>query len=370
MKIIINILLVSTLLIVNGCGVSTSNRKKETPSVSLLNKLNSINSEGILFGHQDDLAYGIDWKYKGGDKLDSDVKRATKQYPAVLGWDIGRIGDSLNIDGVSFEHMKKLMIKGDSMGAVNTISWHPFFLNDSISSWDKKSDIAKTLVPGGKNHKELIDKLNHFTSFLNSLKRLDGSLVPIIFRPWHEMNGNWFWWGENFCENEIYKKLFQFTVDYLRVEKGLDNLLIAYSPDRKFYSEADYLKWYPGDEYIDILGVDNYWDFKPDGEGIDAVIKKLEIVVSTAEKKNKLAAFTETGYGQLEKEKWYSQDLLKVLTTNKIYSKLSYVVVWRNQDTTHFYLPYKSHPAFNDFKKFASKKEILFLDDFFKKLNN
>ena len=361
---------VAFILIIVSCNQTAKKliEEKEKPSGYLLKKLHKINSKGILFGHQDDLAYGFNWKYKEGDPVSSDVKKAIGQFPAVIGWEIGHIGDSLNIDGIPFEHIQKLIIKGDSMGVVNTINWHPSFLNNSISSWDTKSDIVKTLVQDGENHQELIKKLNHFSDFLKRLKRTDGSLVPIIFRPWHEMNGNWFWWGEKYCDNKQFKELFQFTVNYLRVEKGLDNLLIAYSPDRQFHSEEEYLKWYPGDDYVDILGVDNYYDFKEGGEGIQAVIDKLEIVVNTAAKKNKLAAFTETGCDKLDNNKWYTEALFKVLNTNSLYSKLSYVLVWRNKDTSHFFVPYKEHPAFPDFVSFTNNNQVLMLDDYNTKL--
>ena len=361
MRNIIKILLLAVIIVVVGC--QQSNNNIETSSEVLLKKLKSINKEGILFGHQDDLAYGIGWKYDGSNNLQSDVKKATGSFPAVVGWDIGQIGDSLNIDQVPFEVIEKLIIKGDSIGIINTISWHPSFLNDSISSWEKESTIAKTLIPGGENHQELIKKLDYFSEFLNSLKRTDGSLIPIIFRPWHEMNGNWFWWGKDFCSNEDYKKLFVFTVEYLKNTKGIDNILIAYSPDRQFHSEEEYLTWYPGDEYVDILGVDNYYDFKPGGEGLDAVVKKLEIVTEAAAKKNKIAAFTETGYDKLEHPYWYTQELLHVLNQNQLMGKLSYVLVWRNHDTSHFYVPIEGQPSFPDFIKFTQEKEILLLED-------
>lgn len=346
----------------SNCKKTVKEVEHKNNAQQLLSKLKQLNSKGILFGHQDDLAYGIDWKYDAKNSLNSDVKRATGQFPAVFGWDIGQIGDSLNIDGISFETIKKLIIKADSMGGVNTVSWH-IKLSDSITSWYKKEDIVKTVIPGGKNHQILIDKLDVFSQFLNSIKRNDGSLVPIIFRPWHEMNGNWFWWGEDFCDTKDFKELFVFTIEYLKVTKGLENLVIAYSPDRQFHSEKEYLKWYPGDAYIDIMAMDNYYDFQAGGEGLDAAVHKLEIVANVAEKKNKLAAFTETGFDKLKHQNWYSQELLPILKQNELIKKISYVMVWRNHDTTHFYVPYTGHPSLPDFLKFKNDEQVLLLDD-------
>lgn len=53
--------------------------------------------------------------------------------------------------------------------------------------------------------------------------------VPVLFRPWHEHTGSWFWWGEKLCTPEEYKALWHMTVDILRSD-GVDNALYAYSP--------------------------------------------------------------------------------------------------------------------------------------------
>jgi mannan endo-1,4-beta-mannosidase len=357
------ILLIFSSLLLSSCAANKGVFNKKSTSKKLLKKLKRINSKGIMLGHQDALAYGFGWKYNGDKNLDSDVFRATKKFPAVLGWDLGKVGDSLNIDGVPFQYMKELMLKGHEKGAVNTISWHPFFLNDNISSWDKKEGLVRSLLPGQENHAELTSKLDKIVVFLSSLKSSKGKMIPIIFRPWHEMDGSWFWWGKNYTTSEDYKALFAFTINYLRNTKGLKNILIAYSPDRHFYTEADYLKYYPGDEYVDILGTDNYYDFKEKGDGLDALIKKLNIIVNIAEKRNKLAAFTETGSNGIPNPAWFTQKLGKVLASNDLMSKISYVLFWRNGRVDHFYIPHKEHPAFQDFIDFTKNKKVLLLKE-------
>ncbi|WP_299666514.1 glycoside hydrolase family 26 protein [uncultured Polaribacter sp.] len=360
-KIKVFILSVFCLFLLNSCGASNGVYNKKSTSTKLLKKMKRINSKGIMLGHEDALAYGTGWKYMGNGELDADVFRATKQFPAVLGWDLGKVGDSLNIDGVPFHHMRELMLKGHAMGAINTMSWHPFFFKGSISSWDKKEGLVKSLLPGAENHSELVTKLDKVAVFLSSLKNSRGKVIPVIFRPWHEMDGSWFWWGQKYTTIEDYKALFAFTVDYLRNTKGLKNILIAYSPDRHFYTEADYLKYYPGDEYVDILGTDNYYDFKEKGDGLDALVEKLNIVVNTAEKRDKLAALTETGSDGIPDPTWFTQKLGKVLGSNDLMSKLSYVLFWRNGKVDHFYIPHKGHASFQDFIDFTKNEKVLLL---------
>lgn len=83
---------------------SDKDATKET--VNLYNNLKKLAEKGFMFGHQDDLAYGVEWKYKEGR---SDVKEVAGDYPAVYGWDLGGIerqSNELNIDGIPFRKMK------------------------------------------------------------------------------------------------------------------------------------------------------------------------------------------------------------------------------------------------------------------------
>src|SRR3954469_5341173 len=97
------------------------NATKET--VSLSRNLKKQINQGFMFGHQDDLAYGVGWKYQDGR---SDIKDVTGDYPAVYGWELGRleIDHDVNIDSVPFVTMKQLIRKGYDRGGVITISWH------------------------------------------------------------------------------------------------------------------------------------------------------------------------------------------------------------------------------------------------------
>jgi mannan endo-1,4-beta-mannosidase len=333
-----------------------------TKKNSILEDLSSIKGKGMLFGHQDDLAYGVGWGYVRGE---SDVKRVSGDYPALFGWELGglELDHSHNLDSVPFDTMQSLAIMGHEMGGVNTFSWHPYAPVTHESSWDTDAIIVKHIIPGGKNHEAFKQHLNKVAAFFYKLKDAEGRQIPFIFRPWHEMDGSWFWWGSKQSTREEFKKLFAFTVNYLRVEKGLEQMLIAYSPDRNFDSVETYLQWYPGDQYIDILGVDNYADLKKGGS-TKAAIRKLHIVIETANKKGKLSAFTETGLEFVSEEDWYTQKLGKVLSDPIIAKEISYVMVWRNDGKVHYFFPYPGHKAAKDAKKLLSDPNILLLEGY------
>jgi len=327
---------------------------------ALFANLYHLAGQKILFGHQDDLAYGVFWQREAGR---SDVQETCGMYPAVFGWDVGNRfgpGKMTNIDSVRFRDMKRFMRDAYNMGAVNTLSWHLDNLVSGGSSWDTTAAV-RDLLPGGKYHHRLIEQLDVMAELFKSLKT--GGLVkrpiPVIFRPWHEHTGSWFWWGAGSCTPEEYKNLFRFTVDYLRKEKEVHNVLYAYSPDF-FIDKEHYMLNYPGDDYVDIFGLDYY--YRP--ENLDSIHvdlpRKLAAVSELAAEHGKIPAFTETGFEAIPHENWWTQMLLAHVHS----ARIAYLLVWRNANNTskpgHFYAPYPGHVSARDFVEFSRNERMLF----------
>jgi mannan endo-1,4-beta-mannosidase len=329
----------------------------------ILKNLDANKGKGILFGHQDDLAYGMRWYYPEGQ---SDVKRVTGDYPAIFGWELGgvELRASVNINKVPFTTISDLAIWGHHQGGINTFTWHASSVIDScVDSWTTDMNVVKHLIPGGKYHERFKTHLNKVANFFYTLKDKHGHDIPFIFRPWHEMDGDWFWWGTRNCTPEEFKTLFRFTVEYLRDLKGLSQMAVAYSPDRNFNNEQEFLTWYPGDDVVDILGMDNYEDFKQEN-GVSVVIRKLHIVIKIARSKGLLAALTETGCCNVVQPAWFTQKLGAVLNDPIIKKELSYAMVWRNDPEVHFFFPYPGHQAAADAKLFAEQDHIFLLNDY------
>jgi len=328
---------------------------------ALYRNLHRVAGEGILFAHQDTLAYGVGWK-ADPSTLDSDVHRLTGKFPAMFGWDVGHIGASSNIDSVLFESMKLWIAKGYAQGGINTISWHARVPGSARSSWTRERVVAG-LLPGGEAHETYVAKLDELAAFLADLKGPEGKPVPVIFRPFHEHTGDWFWWGAAWCTPEEYKRLWRFTIDYLRETKGLHNLITCYSPDR-FADRDVYLERYPGDDLVDILGHDNYGDLRS-GETKARVQKALETVVELAEERNKFAALTETGIRASAESNatWWTDVLLEVLKSSEATRKLAWVLVWRNEGQGQNYAAFPGAASAEDFKAFERDPITLFLED-------
>lgn len=336
---------------------------KATPkTIKLYQNLKKLLHKGIMFGHQDDLAYGYGWKYEEGR---SDVKDVTGDYPAVYGWELGHleIDRPVNLDSVPFDKMKQFIRQGYERGGVITISWH---LNNPLtgkSAWDAQPGTVKAILPGGEKHELYKSWLNKLAAFMLNLKSSQDEFIPVIFRPFHELNGSWFWWGKKLCTPDEFKQLWQFTVRYLRDEKNVHHLLYAFNTDR-FYSTEEYYERYPGDEWVDVVGFDIYQRgndreaFKKDFD------KMLTMLEGIAAEKGKIPALTEFGYGTLPDSGWWTNTFGEVLKNHKI----SWALAWRNagrrpNGTEEFYVPYKGQRSAADFKVFSAWDKILFQQD-------
>jgi len=336
---------------------SLSDSLASMEATMLYKNLSSLSGKGVMIGHQDALAYGIGW---ANEPFRSDINDVCGDFPAVFGWDLGMIGDASNIDNVSFDRMKQWAVEAYTRGGINTYSWHINNIASGGNAWDTKPCVSK-ILPGGVYHEAFVSKLDLVAEFFSGLKNDYGELIPVIFRPWHEMNGGWFWWGSKSCSPEEYKKLYQFTVDYLRNVKLLHNVIFAFSPD-VFRTAEEYLTYYPGDEYVDILGVDDYRFMKNSGD-VPRTVEMLEILDRISTERSKLFAITETGLETIPDPEWFTGVVLKALSANSLTKKTSWVLFWRNGMLNHFYAPYPGHSSAPDFIKFKNDSLTYFLSD-------
>jgi mannan endo-1,4-beta-mannosidase len=350
----------------------TAQAQKKTPidtkatkeTKMLFQNLMKLSVNHTLFAHQHATEYGHGWS---GDENRSDVKSVTGSHPAVIGVDLsgfsGRPQDAID---KAKESVRKNVIDTYNRGGVTTVAWHfsnpvsggGFYWRDSVSL-----PAVKYIIPGGEAHEQYKEILNGIGEWAKSLKGSDGTLAPVIFRPFHEFDGGWFWWGKPHCTKEEFISLWRFTVSYLRDSVNVHNFLYAFSPDNRYRTEAEYLERYPGDEWVDMVGMDNYGDMGRDRYDLKSATLKLKIISDYAKKHGKLAAFTETGLESIPNTTWWTETLLKVLKSPGM--QLSYVLVWRNDvvSPTHYYAPYPDQVSVPDFIKFYNDPFTLFEKD-------
>ena len=310
--------------------------------------LQTESGKGMRFGHQDSTLYGVGWKAKADETDRSDIQMLTGVFPGVYGWDMGRFPAG-NLPEGNDKKYKDHIIAAHERGGINTFSWHLFNPVTGKNFYDLTPAVPQ-ILPGGEKHEQYKATLDQLAAFTLSLKDKDGAPIPIIFRPFHEHTGSWFWWGRKFCTVEEYKALWRFTVEYLRDVKGIHQFLYAYSPD-KVGSEKGYFERYPGDDYVDVLGLDNYLRGENPKE-TEAMLVRLRMVVEEAEKRGKLAALTETGLEGVIDKDWFTRVILNPIKNDPIARRTAYMLVWRNHSNTHHFAPYPDHASADDFMKF------------------
>lgn len=344
--------------------VFPADKKATKQTVSLYNNLKLLQTKGIMFGHQDALAYGVNWKYVPGK---SDVKALVGDHPAVYGWELGNLelGMAHNLDSVPFEKMKIFIREVYERGGVNTISWHNTNPVTGKNAWDTTHGGVTAVLPGGNKNELYKDWLNKLAAFMHDLKGKNGEPIPVLFRPYHELTGNWFWWCKNTNTAAEFKHLWKYTADYLENQKNVHNLLYVYNT-AEFTNQEEFLDRYPGDDYVDMVSFDAYQhgDSTVSQTFASELDRKLSILNEVASERKKLSSLAEVGYEKIPDAKWWTNGLWKGISNHKI----SYVLLWRNaglmpNGNMHYYVPVNGHISAQNFKHFYQLDKTLFQSD-------
>ena len=335
------------------------------------------NSDRIMFGQQNCGHIGV--SINAADGTESDCKNLTGSHPAIVGVDTlsflgyeGKMNDLATV--VKNMHRQGLIVTLSSHMPNFTLGGDEFY---DYSPNYTDGDCGRRILPGGDlndKYKRFLDLIAEFASICIDV---EGEKIPMIFRPFHECNGDWFWWGKSFMTDEEFKELFRYTIDYLMDDKGVDNLAVCYSPNGFIGSEDEYLARYPGDEYVDIMGLDLYNDKPHKGDGFfQKLSSSLNVVYDIALEKNKITALTEIGYRSLETENgyfeglapidntvpdWFTQLLNAVISTESG-RRLAYMATWANFSDTQFWIPFATedfrHEMCTDFIRFVEDSHI------------
>jgi mannan endo-1,4-beta-mannosidase len=231
-------------------------KKATGETKNLFFNLKKIAQTHVIFGHQHATEYGHGWS---GDANRSDVKSVTGSHPGVIGIDFSGLSgrSSADIEKAKASLTRTITDTYNRSGII-TVAWHfsnPVTPQTGFNWKDSVSAPAITnIVPGGSHHRQYKDILKTVADLAKSCKGKDGKLVPMIFRPFHEFDGDWFWWGKSHCSREDFVNNWRFTVSFLRDSLNVHNFIYAFSPDNRFNTEPEYLDRYPGDEYVDLLG--------------------------------------------------------------------------------------------------------------------
>lgn len=349
-------------------------------------------NDQVLFGHENDINKMVSSTAKEGD-----VKDITGSISGVYGIDsLALTGAELGISDAkkALDQAVAYSRQAAKQGAIITLSTHmPNFTNEKIKvnadgsydftacdfseAKDTSNNCAEQILPGGAYNDRFTAYLDIIAEYANALQKDN---IPVLFRPYHENTGSWFWWGSS-TGVETYKSLWRYTQEYLQ-SKGVHNMIYVYSPNGPVTGAEEYLTRYPGDEYVDVLAFDYYDDYSTYPATFDdSFFKNLEttcqVVSGLAAEKGKVAAISETGVRAMKKDgsdyegllvsgnpivghNWYQE-------VNNIAAEydMPYWLVWANFSDTNFYVPYKYNDTYgqeliNEFIEFYNSDNSIF----------
>ncbi len=215
-----------------------------------LSNENAIENAKIVYGYLKEI-YGsvcltgqMESTWMGSADYEMDyIESVTGKLPAIRGLDF------MHND---FEGVTERAQEWWEQGGIPTICWHTG--SDFSSGYDEsKSDNLnweEAFIPGTDSYSELLEGMDRAVPYL---QQLEDAGVPVLWRPFHELDGGWFWWSKGGAENFV--KLWQLMYSRYTDYWGLDNLIWVYGYAG---TGGNMAAWYPGDSYVDLVGADSY----------------------------------------------------------------------------------------------------------------
>ncbi|MDF2842447.1 MAG: Mannan endo,4-beta-mannosidase, Cellulose 1,4-beta-cellobiosidase [Herbinix sp.] len=244
--------------------LTDSNATTETKL--LMNYLTSVYGKNIISGQQEIYGSGNNGNYE----LEFDfIKNLTGNYPAIRGFDFMNYNPLYGWEDGTTDRMINWV---NTRNGIATACWHinvpknfTSYVLGSAVDWkdctykptETNFNTANAVVPGTKEYQYVMLAIQDLAE---QLQILQNNNVPVIFRPYHEAEGNggangegaWFWWGK--AGATVYKQLWNMLYTQLTQTYGLHNLIWTYNS----YTYSTSPSWYPGNDKVDIVGFDKY----------------------------------------------------------------------------------------------------------------
>jgi mannan endo-1,4-beta-mannosidase len=253
-------------------SLKLSNPNPSREAVALFDYLKDSYRKKTLTGQQEST-----WMTDGPlYELNFISKNTGGKAPAILGLDYLNHLDKNYVDGVTLRATDWYL----KTGGIPTICWHwgAPTIGQGYDNSKKAFDINKALTEGTTENLAMMKDLDLIAAELTKLRDKG---VPVLWRPFHEFTGTWFWWGMGGSEN--FKKLWIKMYNYYTIDKGLNNLIWVLG-----YTGEPNASYYPGDQYVDIAGADTYVN---DNGSLVTLYNRVEKIVG----KNRPIALHENG---------------------------------------------------------------------------
>lgn len=380
-------------------------------TVAVFARLKALAPDHTLFGMESPTTRGVFQLQDDGsvsreaaDGHASDVRTLCGAGPGVYGFDVaGVVGDWW--PDRSGEELQQLMDRSRAKqieharliwerGGLLTMAWHAAnpITNENYRKGPRElwrivppeacpaiEETLPELTGCGSHWNAFAPKLDILVEHFKNLRTEDGTPIPIIWRPWHENSGDWFWWGASRNADERYQLAFRaiwtWMVEYFQ-EQGVHNLLWAISPNGHGgwnpMDRAKYLSYAPDLSEVDVLGYDFYGsnlNRQPEASWGSGVLDEIAMVVDLAQEHDKIAAFTEGGSAKGLADEYscdfWSQNMLGPVLNDPKTRGIAYFHVWTNDPSNPStqWGPVPGHCSAQDFSSMCQKGEVLLEGD-------
>ncbi|MFF8104180.1 glycosyl hydrolase [Streptomyces sp. NPDC016640] len=226
-----------------------------TPKQSVLNYLNSISGHHIVSGQHNKEPASLPGQYT------QQVKDVTGQYPGLWGGDLMFAAD----DVADRQRVVDQARTEWANGSLVSLTWHvcpptggsTCAFEGGVKSSVSNAQFTQILTEGSALNNAWKRRLDEVVPYL---QQLEDAGVPVLFRPLHEMNESWNWWGNRPGANGS-ARLYQITRDYLAGSKGLDHLIWVWNVQDN--PAGGWSTYYPGDPYVDVVSLDVWYKNHP-----------------------------------------------------------------------------------------------------------
>jgi len=186
------------------------------------------------------------WMYSEDPELFPRIHQMSGKYPAIMSGNYADFGGEWG----DFSTTNSLLVNHWNSGGLVEVAVH--IDNPVTGTWELSTyvDLVQLVTPGTMLNNRWNTELDRIAT---GLSELQNNGIVVLFRPLLEMNGDWFWWGAR--NGTEFKNLWIYAFDYLTERKNLHNLLWVYALNA---NTGDTLTYFPGDQYVDVVGVDYY----------------------------------------------------------------------------------------------------------------
>jgi len=280
MKILAPVVALLLCLVISGCssmrpGPVSNGPPPVTPHASpearsLLNYLQGVAGQHTLTGQHN--------FPNTHDTSTREVARVYGKVPVIFGQDFGFAAPGDKDAAAARPDMIAEVKRQYALGSIIALCWHavPPTADEPVTFQPKRgrdpnqplasvqgrltdAQWQDVITPGTPLYKHWCAQVDVIAGYL---KQLQAAHIPVIWRPYHEMNGDWFWWGGRLGDQGT-KVLYRQIFDRLVNHHHLDNLIWVWSLDRPARADRQFVDYNPGTNYFDIAGLDVYGsDFK------------------------------------------------------------------------------------------------------------